>query len=182
MSDKFARKGIENLVAYVPGKPMEEVQAEYGLDVVIKMASNENPLGVSPKAVEAIQKEAVNCFMYPEGSSRKLREKIAAGFDIADSQVIVGNGADHILTMLAEAFVNEGDECLMGDPSFAAYNTNTLIMGGTPIKVGLKDMTFDLDAMAAKFSDKTKMIYICNPNNPTGTIVGKEAIAAFLAK
>ncbi len=182
MLDKTARAGIENLVAYVPGKPTEEVKREYGLDTVIKMASNENPLGVSPKAVAAMKAEAENCFMYPEGSSRVLREKLAQGFGVDPSMVILGNGADHILTMLAQAFVNEGEECIMGDPSFAAYATNTTIMGGKSIKVPLKDMTFDLDAMAAHFSPKTKLIFICNPNNPTGTIVGKAAVDAFLAK
>ncbi len=170
------------MVAYVPGKPIEEVQKEYGLTHIAKMASNENPLGTSPKAIEAMRAETEKVFMYPEGSSAELRAKLAARFGVDQDMLIVTNGADHLLTMLAQAFVNQGDECIIPAPSFAAYVTNTIIMGGVCVMTELKDFTIDLDAMAKKLSPKTKLVYICNPNNPTGTIIGKKAFDDFLAK
>ena len=180
---KFARNGIEKLVAYVPGKPVEEVKKEYGLDDIIKLASNENPLGISPKALAAMKAETANCFMYPEGTSLDLRTKLAAKLGVKPEMLIVSNGADHILNMLGMAFINAGDECIMPDPSFAAYTTNAIIMGGIPVKVPVdKNLVVDLEAMAAKITDKTKLIYICNPNNPIANIVTKQQVDAFMAK
>lgn len=180
---KLAREGIEKLVAYVPGKPVEEVRKEYGLDEIIKMASNENPLGISPQALKAMKAETEHCYMYPEGPSTDLRVKLAAKFGVKPEMIVVGDGADMILTMLSMAFVNQGEECIMPALSFAAYNTNTIIMGGVPVKVPMTgNLAIDLEAMAQKINDKTKMVYICNPNNPTGSIVRKKDVDALMAK
>lgn len=177
---KLARSGIQVLKEYIPGKPIEEVKREYGLDEIIKMASNENPFGPSPKAVEAMIKAINNVNLYPEGSSLMLRQKIAGNFGINEDMVILANGADNVLGLIAQATVNEGDEVVMGDPTFAAYETRTRIMGGLPVKVPLKNFTYDLPAVAKKITSKTKLVFVCNPNNPTGTIVNREEVEDFM--
>ncbi|MGI6678376.1 MAG: histidinol-phosphate transaminase [Dehalobacterium sp.] len=177
----LARKGIEELIAYVPGKPVEEVAREYGISEIIKLASNENPLGTSPKAVAAMQQVINSVYMYPEGSSPALRERIAENYGIEKDMVIFGNGADNILLLIAQAFINEGDEVIIGDPTFSVYETTTKIMGGRVIKVPLKNFTYDLAGIKGKITEKTKIIYICNPNNPTGTIVYQDEIAQFMS-
>lgn len=179
---KLARRGIDELIAYVPGKPMEEVQKEYGLTEIIKLASNENPLGTSPKALEAMQQALSGTNLYPEGSSRKLRQKVADKFGIHESMVIFSNGADNILLLIAQGFINEGDEVIIGDPTFSVYETATKIMGGHIVKVPLKNLTYDLAAIAEKITDKTKLIFVCNPNNPTGTLVTEEQVARLMEK
>lgn len=183
MINKFARCGLENVTPYSPGKPIEEVQREYGLTDIAKLASNENPMGTSPLAIRAMQAEAENVYMYPEGSSLELRQKLAAKFGVSPDLIVVTNGADHFLTMLSMAFINDGDECIMPDPSFSPYITNTIIMGGKYLEIPLKkDLSLDLEATAKAITPKTKLIYICNPNNPTGTIIGKAELEAFMAK
>lgn len=177
---KLARKGIDELIAYIPGKPMEEVQQEYGLTEIIKMASNENPVGTSPKAIEAMIQALRDTNLYPEGSSRKLRQRVAANFGIDENMVIFSNGADNILALIGQGFIDEGDEVIIGDPTFSVYETVTKIMGGKIIKVPLKEFTYDLTAIAQKITNKTKLIFICNPNNPTGTIVTEEETARFM--
>ena len=179
---KFAREGIMQLSPYVAGKPIEEVQAEYGVTEVVKMASNENPLGVSPKAVQAMKLELENCFMYPEGSSPRVRHKLAQRLGVAEGQIFLATGGDHILTLLGNAFVSQGDEVIMGAPSFYTYMLSTLTMGGVLVKVPLKDHVYDLDAILAAITPKTKLIFFCNPNNPTGTIVSRAKVAEFMDK
>ena len=178
---KMARDGIVNLTPYVPGKPIEEVQREYGLEKVVKLASNENPLGVSKKSLEAMEKELKNCSVYPEGSSPKVRSKLAAHWLIKEEQIFLATGGDHILTLIASAFINQGDEVIIGVPSFPTYTLGTLTMGGTLIKVPLKDLTYDLDAIYEAITPKTKLIFFCNPNNPTGTIVTRDKVAQFMS-
>jgi histidinol-phosphate aminotransferase len=153
---------------------------EYGLDEIIRLAFNENPLGTSPKAAEAMKRAVDDIYMYPEGSSIMLRRKVAANFGINEDMVIFGNGADNILLLIAQAFVNEGEEIIIGDPTFSVYETVCTIMGGTIVKVPLKDFTYDLTAIFQKITEKTKLIFICNPNNPTGTIVTEEQVARFM--
>jgi histidinol-phosphate aminotransferase len=178
----LARDGIMQLSPYVAGKPMEEVEAEYGVKVVAKLASNENPLGISPKAVEAMEKELKKCFMYPEGSSPRVRHKLAGRLGVPEGQIFLATGGDHILTLLGNAFINQGDEVIVGAPSFYTYTLSTLVMGGVLIKVPLKDHVYDLDAILAAITPKTKLIFFCNPNNPTGTIVHKDKVADFMSK
>ncbi|MCL1874020.1 MAG: histidinol-phosphate transaminase [Clostridiales bacterium] len=179
---KFARDGIMILSPYVAGKPIEEVQAEYGVSEVVKMASNENPLGVSPKAMQAIEQEIKNCFMYPEGSSPRVRNKLAKRLGVEENQIFLATGGDHILTLLGNAFISQGDEVITGAPSFYTYMLSTLTMGGSLIKVPLQDHVYDLDAILAAITPKTKLIFFCNPNNPTGTIVSRNKVAEFMSK
>jgi len=179
--EKLARKGILNIMSYSPGKSIEEVQKEFGAKRWTKLASNENLLGSSPRALAAIRKELSKIYFYPEGPCTALRQTLAQKFSIPERQVVISNGADNLILMIANAFVNEGDEVVMADPTFPVYTNVTQIMGGKPIKVKLKDFTHDLDAMFKKVNQKTKLVFICNPNNPTGTIVSLEAFESFLS-
>jgi len=180
--EKLARKGILKITSYIPGKSIEEVQKEFGIKKWIKLASNENLLGPSPKAVEAIRKELPNIYLYPEGPCTVLRQALAKRFSLPEGMVVISNGADNLILMIASAFVNEGDEVVMADPTFPVYTNVTQIMGGRTIQVKLKEFTHDLDAMLRKVTQKTKLVFICNPNNPTGTIVTKGWFDYFLSK
>jgi histidinol-phosphate aminotransferase len=181
-AENLTRKGILEIESYIPGKSIEEVQKEFGAKRWIKLASNENLLGPSPKAVAAIRKELPNIYLYPEGPCTVLRKALAEKFGISEKMVVISNGADNLILMIANAFVNEGDEVMMADPTFSVYTNVTQIMGGKPIKVKLKDFTHDLESMLKKVSRKTKLVFICNPNNPTGTTVSLEAFNHFLSK
>jgi len=178
----LARIGISDLKPYIPGKPIEEVKRELGLKEVVKLASNETSIGPSPLALEAIKKEIDNIYLYPESSSRSLREKLAHQLKIDEEMIIIGNGADNIIDLVGMAFINEGDEVITGGITFPAYETITKIMGGKFVSVKLKNFRFDLKEMGQRISDKTKLIFLCNPNNPTGTIVEKEEVADFMEK
>ena len=137
--EKLARKGILKITSYVPGKAIEEVQKEFGAKRWTKLASNENLLGPSPKAIAAIQKELPHIYLYPEGPCTILRKALADRFTIPEGRVVTSNGADNLILMIASAFVNEGDEVVMADPTFSVYTNVTQIMGGKPIKVKLKE-------------------------------------------
>ncbi len=170
------------ITPYVPGRSIEEVQKELGAKRWIKLASNENLLGPSPKAIRAIQKELSNIYLYPEGPCTVLRQALARKFSLPERRVVVSNGADNLILMIANAFVDEGDEVVMADPTFQVYTNVTQMMGGRSIKLRLKNFTHDLDSMLSKVNRKTKLIFICNPNNPTGTIVSDEAFHSFLSE
>ena len=179
---KFCRKGILDLKAYIPGKPIEEVQEEFGLTEIAKLASNETPLGPSPKAVAAAEKELRNVNLYPEGPCTLLRRKMSKRLDIKDDMITFSNGADNCIVLVGNAFINEGDEIVIADPSFFVYQTVTRIMGGRPICVKLKNHVHDLNAMLKEVRKKTKLVFVCNPNNPTGTIVRKDELDYFISK
>jgi histidinol-phosphate aminotransferase len=178
----LARKGILKIEFYVPGKSIEEVQKEFGLKRWVKLASNENLLGPSPKAIAAIRKELPSIYLYPEGPCTVLRKALAGKLGISEKMVVISNGADNLILMIANAFVNEGDEVMMADPTFSVYTNVAQIMGGKPIKVKLKDFTHDLESMSKKVNQRTKLVFVCNPNNPTGTAVSLEAFNHFLSK
>jgi len=180
--EKLARKRILKIVSYIPGKSIEEVEKEFGAKNWIKLASNENLLGPSPKAVEAIREELPNIYLYPEGPCPLLRKALAQKFSVPERMVVLANGADNLILMIACAFVNEGDEVVMADPTFSVYSNTTQIMGGKRVKVKLKDYTHDLYGMLKRVTQKTKLIFICNPNNPTGTTVSLESFNQFLSK
>jgi len=180
--EKLTRKGILKLVAYVPGRAIEEVEKEYGVKRWVKLASNENLLGPSPKALKAIGKELRNISFYPEGPSSVLRQALARKFSLREKNIVISNGADNVILMVANAFVDEGDEVVMATPTFPVYTNTTQIMGGIPVRVPLKDFTHDLPEMLKRVNRKTKLVYVCNPNNPTGTIVTRKALDEFLSK
>lgn len=179
--ETLARKGILKITSYVPGKSIEEVQKEFGPKRWVKLASNENLLGPSPKALAAIRKELSQIYLYPEGPCTILRRAIAEKWAIPEGRVVISNGADNLILMITSAFVNEGDEVVMADPTFAVYTNATQIMGGKPIKVKLKNFTHDLEAMLKRVGRKTKLVFICNPNNPTGTTISLESFNDFLS-
>lgn len=181
-AENLARKGILKIESYVPGKSIEEVQKEFGAKRWVKLASNENLLGPSPKAIAAIRKELPSIYLYPEGPCTVLRKALAEQFGISEKMVVFSNGADNLILMIANAFVNEGDEVIMADPTFSVYTNVTQIMGGKPMKVKLKDFTHDLESMLKKVNRRTKLVFVCNPNNPTGTTVSLEAFNHFLSK
>jgi histidinol-phosphate aminotransferase len=178
--DKLARQEIFKIKPYVPGKPVEEVERELGIRDVIKLASNENPLGPSPRAVEALRSAVGQVHFYPDGNCYYLKQALAAKLNQAPEEFMVGNGSDELLTLLAQAFLRPGEEIIMGDPSFSEYDFAAKIMGGEVIKVPLKNFTHDLKAMAEQVSPLTKMIFVCNPNNPTGTMVPQAEVTAFM--
>jgi histidinol-phosphate aminotransferase len=138
--------------------------------------------GPSPLAIEAIKKEIKNINLYPEGSSSLLREKLAHRLSIDKEMIIVGNGADNVIDLIGMAFINDGDEVITGEITFPAYETAAKIMGGKLISVKLKDFSFDLEKIAQRINEKTKIIFICNPNNPTETIVTREEVNNFIKK
>ncbi len=176
----LCRKCILNLTPYVPGKPIEEVKRELGLDDVIKLASNENPLGPSPKALEAMRAGIENVAQYPEGSCFDLRQGLAKHLGVDGDMLMFGCGADEIIHYLGIALLNDDDEIIQADPSFVQYQAASTLMDCKANLVPLKNWTHDLDAMLACVNKHTKMFFITNPNNPTGTIVSADAIEAVL--
>lgn len=179
---KFLRKGIQDLKPYVPGKPIEEVQEELGISEIAKMASNENPLGPSPKALAAVEKELKKVNLYPEGPCTLLRKEMAKRLAINKDMITFSNGADNCIVLVGNAFIDEGDEIIMADPTFFVYETITKIMGGQPVYVKLKNQVHDLNAMLDKVNERTKLVFVCNPNNPTGTIVKKDELDHFISR
>jgi histidinol-phosphate aminotransferase len=167
---------------YVPGKPIDDVKRELGLSDVIKLASNENPLGCSKKAKDAVAKTLTNPALYPDGNCTKLRNLLSEKLSVSPEQLIFGAGSDEIITMLTQVFVEPEDEVITGTPSFPRYRSAVQLMGGNFIEVPLKNHTFDLDSIANAVTQKTKMIIVANPNNPTGTIFNAAQQAAFLEK
>jgi histidinol-phosphate aminotransferase len=180
--EQLARKGVMELIAYVPGRAIEDVEKEYGVKRWIKLASNENLLGPSLKVVKAIREELRNIHFYPEAPCSILRTALARRFSLGEGNVVISNGADNLIFMVANAFVDEGDEVVMANPTFPVYTNTTQIMGGIPVKVPLKDFTHDLPEMLNRVNPKTKLVYVCNPNNPTGTIVTQKALEDFMSK
>ncbi|SKC84767.1 histidinol-phosphate transaminase [Maledivibacter halophilus] len=170
------RKEVLTLKRYVPGKPIEEVKKELGLEDIIKLASNENPLGPSKKAVEAIRKEAESINIYPDPAAANLREKLARRYDLNPQQIVIGNGGEEIIKFIAQTFINAGDEAIMANPSFGLYGTSVSHMGGKLVQIPLKNYKHDFETFVQKVNDKTKLIFVCNPNNPTGNIMTSEEI------
>jgi histidinol-phosphate aminotransferase len=173
---------IRGLAPYEPGKPIEELERELGIRGSIKLASNENPLGPSPKAVQAIRDMAGGIHRYPDGASFTLRAELARRLGVSPKQLVFGCGGDEILELLAKTVIGPGDEVVYAWPSFAMYPIVIQGMGATGVPVPLTpDFVHDLDAMAAAVTDRTRVVMVCNPNNPTGTSVGAEAFDRFVA-
>ena len=173
---------IASLSPYVPGKPIEELQRELGLARVIKLASNENPLGPSPKALAALIGGHDSLHRYPDGGAYRLRQALAERWKVSLDHIILGNGSDEILGLLARTFLAPGDEAVMADQTFVIYKMEVTAAHGKAVIVPLVDWTHDLDGMAQAITPKTRLVFLCNPNNPTGTMVGADAVARFMAK
>ena len=177
-----ARSAIFNLKPYVPGKPIEEVKRELGVEDIIKMASNENPLGPSPLAQKAAASILGQLHVYPDSNCYELKKKLSQCFNLPSTSILIGNGSDEILKLVAETFLNPGEQVVLPQPTFSAYEFTAKIMDGTCAAVPLADFTHDLPAMLQAVNEQTKLIYICNPNNPTGTIVTDVQVNNFLEK
>lgn len=175
-----AKKRIFDIHPYVPGKPIAEVKRELGLKDVIKLASNENPYGPSPKVVRAIIKEARQVHRYPDGGCFYLRRELSKRLKISPEQIIFGNGSDEILVLALRAFVGEGDEVVIAKPSFLIYELAALIEGAVVRSVPLNDFKYDLNGMAAVVTERTKVVFIGNPDNPAGTYVTQNELQGFI--
>ncbi len=177
---KSAKPGVLGLRPYQPGKPIEELEREYGVTDIIKLASNENPLGPSPKALEVMRSELQHVWLYPDGNGFELKQKLAARHEVAMSQITLGNGSSDVLEFALRVFVGSGDEVLFSEHSFALYPILTQAVGGTAVVAPAKNWGNDLEALKARISDKTRVIFIANPNNPTGTWLGGGELEAFV--
>ncbi|MEC5128332.1 histidinol-phosphate transaminase [Verrucomicrobiales bacterium BCK34] len=179
-----AHPWLENLVVYDPGKPIDETARELGLDPadIIKIASNENPLGPSPKAIEAMKEAAEGVNIYPDGGGYKLRTAIAETFGLARENIVISNGSNEIIELVGHGFLNPGDNVIAAEHAFVVYKLMATLFGAETIEVPDPGFVHDLDAMAAAITPKTRKIFIANPNNPTGTLVDQEAIDRFMDK
>jgi len=161
---------IRTLVPYAPGKPIEEVEREYGIASSVKLASNENPLGPAPKALEAIRAKLDQLHLYPDGDCFYLKQGLAKKLGVAQGEIIFGNGSNEIIELAARTFMRVGDEAVMARQAFIVYKLIVQAVGGLAKEIPLRDFTHDLDAIAKAVSPKTRMVFLANPNNPTGTI------------
>jgi len=178
------RSCLELIKPYQPGKPVDEVERELGLKGVIKMASNENPAGPSSKAVEVMKRHAEKMHVYPDGNCYYLKRATAEKLGVKPEQLVFGNGSDELLSFLTLAYINPGDEAVMVTPSFSEYVFAMRLMGGEIKKVPLEEDTFEynLDNVLEQVNEKTKLIFLCSPNNPSGTVIKKGELDRFLEK
>ena len=171
---------IKSISPYVPGNPIEELERELGISGSIKLASNENPLGPSPKAIAAVKKVVEGLNRYPDGSGFYLSQALAKKYGVDIAQIILGNGSNELIELVVRTFVQPGDEIISADPSFVVYKMITQAACGANVIVPCKDMRHDLDAMAERITPKTKIVFIANPNNPTGTMNTKAEMDRFM--
>lgn len=176
------KQQLHGMQAYKPGKPIEEVQREYGLKEVIKLASNENPFGCSPKVTAYLQNNAVNHALYPDGYAQNLRTAVANFLGVKETQLLFGNGSDDIIAIITRALLYPGVNTVMADPSFSQYWHNAEIEGAEVRKIPCMEGAHDLDAMAAAIDEQTSIVWVCSPNNPTGVVIPDTDLRAFLAK
>jgi histidinol-phosphate aminotransferase len=176
------RRAIAELVPYEPGKPIEDVQRELGLARVVKLASNEGPFPPFPAAVEAIERATRELNRYPDGGVYSLRAALAERHGVRFEEVVVGSGADGVIDLLAQATLDPGDEVVCGWPSFASYPLSAAKLGAVTRTVPLRAYTYDLDGLLAAIGPRTKLVYVCHPNNPTGTGNGRDELGAFLER
>ena len=179
-----AVEGVQSLTPYQPGKPIEELAREYGLapDEIVKRASNENPLGPSPLALDAAREALEEMCRYPDGNAFALKQALARYLEVAPSQLTLGNGSNDVLEVIARCFAGPGDEVIYSQHAFAVYPLVTLAIGAKGVEVPAKDWGHDLPAMADAVTERTRLIFVANPNNPTGTVAGGAAVRAFLDK
>jgi len=177
---RLMRKCVEKLKPYPPGKPIEELERELGITGSIKLASNENPLGPSPKAVKAVAENLKNMHRYPDANAYYLREKLAAKFGVPMNRIIVGNGADELIELVAKTFLSPGEEVIIPEHAFLLYETFALSFDGGAVIVPLSDFSVDLGAMIEAVTPHTKIVFINNPQNPTGKALMRDEISRFL--
>ncbi len=179
---KLARQGVEDLVPYPPGKPIEELERELGISGSIKLASNENPLGPSPKAIQAIMDKVQGLHRYPDGSGYYLKTRLSKEFGLPLEQIILGNGSNELIELIIRTFLSPGEHVVQAFPTFLVYEKVVKGAGGQITSVPLSDFKIDLDAIADAITPETKIVFLTNPNNPTGTAFSTEEMIAFLKK
>jgi histidinol-phosphate aminotransferase len=178
--EELARPQVLRLIPYSPGRPMEEVERELGLDEVLKLASNENPLGPSPLALQAIREALQGLHRYPDGNCHSLRQRLSRHLGVRPEELCFGNGSNELLELVTRAFLGPGDEAVMAHPAFVVYRSVCQAVGCEVREVSLKDFTHDLHGMLGAVTARTKLVIVGNPNNPTGTCVSPSDLHGFL--
>ncbi|UTW49479.1 histidinol-phosphate transaminase [Bacterioplanoides sp. SCSIO 12839] len=180
----LAVEGVQGLRPYQPGKPIDELARELGLNEkdIVKLASNENPVGPSPKALAAIQGELEELTRYPDGAGFELKKVLCEKLNIQPEQITLGNGSSDILDFITRVFVNDGDNVVVSQHAFAIYGLVAKMVGAETVAAPAKNFAHDLDAMLAAINDKTRIVFVTNPNNPTGTWIKKDELITFLDK
>jgi histidinol-phosphate aminotransferase len=171
---------IEQLPLYPPGKPVDEVKREFGIDSIVKLASNENALGPSPKALQALQAALADIHRYPDNGCYYLREKLAEKYGVDRSQLLFGHGSNELIQLIALAFLCTEEEVITAEQTFILYPIMSTARGARVTEIPLREFTYDLEAMARQITGKTKIIFISNPNNPTGTMADAEVFGRFM--
>ena len=179
---KLVNKGIDGLSPYEPGKPIEDLERELGIKNAVKLASNENPVGPSPKIIDSIEKIVKETHRYPDGNATRLKAKISRKFNILENQVTVGNGSNDIIEFVARSFLGPNDSAVYSEHAFAVYPLVVRAVGAMGIEVPAKNFSHDLEAMLDSIEENTKLIFIANPNNPTGSFIEKSELLNFLEK
>jgi histidinol-phosphate aminotransferase len=178
----LVRPALAGLIPYEPGKPVEEVQRELGLERVVKLASNEGQLGPFPEALAAMERAAAELNRYPDGGAYRLRAALAERHGVRFEEIAVGSGADGLIDGLSQSVLDPGDELVCGWPSFPSYLLYGLKLGAEPVRVPLRGRRYDLDALLSAITARTKLVYICHPNNPTGTMNTRAELDAYFAR
>ncbi len=182
IADSFFKPAVNDLVPYEPGKPVEEVQRELGLERVVKLASNEGPFGPFPEARDAIERCAAELNRYPDGGAYRLRAALAERLDLRFEQVAPGAGSDGLVDCLTQASLDPGDEIVCGWPSFPSYVIDARKLGAVPRTVPLREGRYDLEAMLDEVGPRTKLVFVCHPNNPTGTMNTRAELDAYFER
>ena len=177
---KLWRSVLDSVTPYQAGKSLEQLEKELGLPAIVRLSANENPLGPSPRVVEALRREAANVHLYPDGGSTAVREAISEWIRVSPDWLLVGNGADELLALIARAAFEPGDEVLLPHPSFEPYGTEAVLSGATVVRSPLRGYETDLDDMARRVTARTKAVFVCTPHNPASTIVRRGALVRFL--
>lgn len=182
--DHYANRFVCDLVAYEPGKPIDETARELGLEPadIVKVASNENPLGPSPRAKEAMIAALEDAHIYPDGGGYRLRSAIAGKFGLSIDHVVLGNGSNEIIELLCHSFLNADAELIAAEHAFVVYKLMATLFGAKYVEVADPGFVHDLEAMADAITEDTRLVFIANPNNPTGTMVGQEELDRFMAR
>ena len=182
IADSFFKPAVRDLVPYEPGKPVEEVQRELGLERVIKLASNEGPFGPFPEALEALKASAGELNRYPDGGAYRLRAALAERHGVRFEEIALGAGADGVVDALSQISLDPGDEIVCGWPSFPSYVIDAKKLGAIPRTVPLVDGRYDLEGMLSAVTERTKLAYVCHPNNPTGTMNTREELDSYFER
>jgi histidinol-phosphate aminotransferase len=182
MPNEPIRPNIEKIKPYVSGKPIEEAERELRVSGVIKLASNENPLGPSPKAIEAVNKYSKDINLYPDQNCYELNRLLAEKLNMAPENIAIGNGSDELMLLIALAYISAGDEVIISLNTFSTYEMVSRLMEASIARINLRNYTYDLSAMAKAASSRTKLIFVCNPNSPTGTMNTKKEVDDLISK